>query len=183
MTDQELQGLAAQALNMAKRDIERGDFNFLFAAYLASGDPPMHRAQKIERLIVQTLGEDWLNHGEKKDIGFGILRTTIDLMPPDAVIIGSVINSFTATEKFKQLPPARQKDLINSGHDKHHEAVAAGLLTVCDAVSVVVQTATRVCQYLQIYEGRRRPVGKPEVRFGPQEKFGGRLKMYGEEKP
>ena len=50
MTDPELQGIAAQAHNMAKRDLQLGQFNFLVAAYCAG--ERLHRMRQVEALIV-----------------------------------------------------------------------------------------------------------------------------------
>ncbi len=82
MTDQEMLGLAAQALNMAKRDLEAGNFNFLLAGYFEG--EALHRMKKVEELILKHLGENWLNSGQTKDVGFGVMRTAVDLMPPHA---------------------------------------------------------------------------------------------------
>jgi hypothetical protein len=177
MTDAELQGVAAQVLNMAKRDIERGRFNFLFAAYHVSDTPPLHRMEKIEALVVERLGEDWLNSGEAKDIGFHVLRLAVDMLPPDAVVIATGANSFKATPRLRALPEARQRALLNGGHDKQHQAVAEGLLEVCDAIVAIVQTKERVLQYVQEI-GPHGPTGKPDAQFYPQADFSGRMKMF-----
>ena len=181
MTDAQLQGIGAQACNMCKRDLERDEFNFFLATYECDARQ-LHRMTKIEELIVQQLGENWLNSGRTKDIGFGILRECVDLMPPDAMIIASVTNHFRPTEKFDQLTSEQKQELVHSAHDRHHEAVAQGLLTLCDALTVVVQTPERVCLYTQDFDRHRHPVGKPDTHCIPQEQFGGRMKMFGEDK-
>jgi hypothetical protein len=178
MTDAELQGVAAQALNMAKRDIERGSFHFLLALYHECDTPPLHRMTEIEKLIIERLGEEWLNSGRTKNVGFYVLRLAVDLLPPDAVVIVTIVNSFTPTARFYELPEERRDELLRS-HDRQHQAVAEGLFTVCDALCAIVQTPTRVCQYIQEYDRHRRPTGKPRAAFLPQEDFDGRLKMFG----
>ena len=180
MTDAQLHGIAAQAINMAKRDLERGDFNFLLASY-DEGDHKLFRMTKIEELIIERLGENWLNSGRTKDIGLGLLRVCVDMMPPGAVIFACGTNQFRPTAKFHELPVEEQEKLVNGCHDRHHEAVKKGLLEMHDALTVVAQTPERVCLYHQdIAHGR--PVGKPDLHFVPQEEFGGRLKMFGEDK-
>jgi len=177
LTDHELQGLAAQALNLAKRDMERGQFNFLVASYHRG--EPLHRMNRIEALIIERLGEEWLNAGRTKDIGFRILRMATEILPPDALVIVTAANRFKATDKMLALPEAQQLEILESNHDRHHRAVAEGLLTVCDCLHATAQSATRVCVYFQDYLPGGEFDGPPETRFRAQEDFGGRLKMYG----
>ena len=61
MTDQILEGIAAQAFNMARLELERRKFNFLLASYHESDGKKLYRMSKIEAFIVQQLGEGWLN--------------------------------------------------------------------------------------------------------------------------
>jgi hypothetical protein len=134
----------------------------------------------VEKIISEALGPNWLNSGDTKDIAFQLLRKCVDLAPPDAVALGSVINYFRSTDKFNTLPEAEQQAILNSSHDHHHAAAAKGLLSVCDALNVTVQTPQRVCFYIQPIDEHRRPVGSPRVDFGAQDAFGGRLKMFGD---
>jgi hypothetical protein len=182
LSDEELKGIAAQALNMAKRDAERGGFNFLLAAYNLGDTPPLHRMSQIEALIIKRLGEDWLNHGHTKDFGFKVLRTCIDMLPPDAVAFVTMCNGFSPTEKFHGLDPEEQRKLVDAGHKVHHQMVKDGLLTVCDVLSALAQTPERVCQYVQKLDEHGRLTGQPEVGFSPQENFDGRIKMFGKGK-
>jgi hypothetical protein len=177
MTDAQLQGVGAQALNMAKRDREKGSFNFLLASYHESDTPPLHRMDRIEALIIERLGEDWLNHGSTKDLGFYVLRLAVNTMPPDAVVIVTGCVAFNPTGKFHKLPPAEQATLFNAGHDIHEKAVQDGLLRSCDILLATVQTPERVCLYQQEITQRVGPV----TRFMNQTEFGGRLKMFGVE--
>ena len=182
LTDAELQGIAAQALNMAKLDMERGKLNFLLASYYEGEIPPLHRMDRIEALIIQRLGENWLNSGRTKDIGFKTLRIAVDLLPPDAVVFVTFNNGFSFGAKFHELPPAQQKEvfneLIRAGHDRHHQAVKEGLLDVCDVLLATVQTPERVCIYQQSLDRRGEFSGKPQTRFMRQQDLGGRLKMF-----
>lgn len=179
MTDKQLEGLGAQAANMAKRDMEQreGGFHFLLATY-HDEDKQLHRMTRIEALIVERLGENWLNNGRAKDIGFGVLRIAIDHLPPDAVIFATIVNRFTPTAAFRQLSHEQQTELLDSPHNRHHEAVREGLLEVCDALTATVQTPSRVCFYWQNF-AHGQPVGKPETTFANQDQFDGRLKMFG----
>jgi hypothetical protein len=177
VSDAELLGLAAQAFNMFKRDVERGHYNFLLASYHAGQG--LHRMKMIEAEVVERLGEDWLNAGRTKDIGFRMLRLATKLLPPDAVIFGSVVNNFHPTAKLGELTLKQRSDLLGGGHDRQHEAVKEGYLTVCDALGVVAQTPKRVCLYRQDFDRRLEPVGDLETTFWDQDGFDGRLKMYG----
>ncbi len=165
---------------MAKRDLEQRRFNFLLAVYHESDVPPLHRMTEVEALIIERLGENWLNSGRTKDIGFYLMRLAVALQPPDAVVFASGGNRFKATEKFHALPGAAQHALLNSSHDRQHEAVKEGLLTLNDALSVVVQTPERVCQYVQDISPRGQPLAPPDAVCFPQSDFGGRMKMFGD---
>ena len=174
MTDEFMQGLAIEAFNMAKRDIERGKFSFLLATY--HGEGRLHRMSKIEATIIRVLGEDWLNNGRAKDAGYGVLRDAVRILPPEAVVMASMIKLFTSTEKFQKLPHREQMEILNGGHDRQWQEVAAGNLAVCDALFVIVQTPTRVCIWK-----RSIPDGEPQVDLLDQDDLGGRMKMFGAE--
>jgi hypothetical protein len=176
MTDAQLEGIAAQALNMAKRDMERRSFNFLLAS--CHDGAGLYRMSKVEALIIERLGEDWLNHGETKDAGFRVLRKAVDLMPPEAVVFVTATNAFKPTAKLQALTKAEQTKLLNGGHSRHHQAVKEGLLEIADSLTATVQTPERVCWYVQTVD-HGWLVGKPEVRFASQAEFDGRLKMFG----
>lgn len=173
MTDELMKGLAVQALNMVKHDIEQGRFNFLLAVY--NEGESLHRMKKIETLIIKALGEDWLNNGPAKDAGYGILREAVAMLPPEALVIATPIKSFTPTEQFQKLSATVQKKILGDGHDRQWQAVEAGYLEVCDALMVVIQTSARVCLCQQTPGGRK-------IDFFDQKGFGGRLKMFGAEK-
>jgi len=179
MTDAQLQGIAAQALNLAKRDLERHRFNFLLAAYHECDEKKLYRMSEVEALLIERLGESWLNHGKTKDIGFQLLRLAVDTLPPDAVVFAFACNSFKPTPKLQAMTRAQQVELIKAGHDRHNQAVKEGLMSVCDALTVTVQTPERVCLYRQNMDRHHEPEGKPDTLFFPQAEFGGRLKMYG----
>lgn len=180
MTDAELQGIAAQALNMAKRDIEAGKFNFLLGLYYHEGEVShLHRATKVEATIIQVLGEDWLNDGAAKDAGFGVIRQCVEHMPPEAFVMVTRCNKFTPTEKFCKLPAAKQEALIGAGADRQHRAVKEGLMAISDVLWAIAQTPERVCMYIQKVNGRGEFNGPPEANFMPQENYDGRTKMFG----
>lgn len=178
MTDDELKGIAAQSLNLAKRDLERNQFNFLLAAYHAGDVPPLFRMRKVEALIIEKLGADWLNHGPAKDAGFGVLRLVTGMRPPGAVAFVTACNRFMGTERFQKLSPAEQEKIVRSGHDGHRRAVRDGLLSLVDSLVATVQTAERVCVYSQaVSDGGL--TGAPEVHLFDQSDFDGRMKLYG----
>lgn len=175
--DEELKGMAVQGFNMFKRDVERGHFNFLLASYHVGQG--IHRMSMIEAEIIERLGENWLDSGRTKDIGFRILRLATRLLPPDAVIIATIINRFSATEKIAELSREQQEELLRASHDRHHQAVKDGYLKVCDALMVCAQTPERVCLCHQDIDRRLRPIGASDTKFWDQDGFDGRLKMYG----
>lgn len=181
ISDDLLKGMAAQAFNMAKLDLERERFNFLLAAY-HEGEG-LRRMAKVEALIIEKLGENWLNSGRTKDVGFHLLRIACGLKPPDAFAICTVVNWFKPSAAFFKLPPKKQQALLEAGHDKQHQAVAEGLMIVRDALNAVVQTPERVCIYIQGIRPPAETDGSPKIDFYDQADFGGRIKMFGEEKP
>jgi len=179
MTDAELQGLTLQALNMAKKDIERKQFNFLLAIY-HTGEG-LHRMRRIEAHLSALAGEGWLNNGAAKDRVFGIIRMLVDAKPPNAFIFVTSSNMFLPTAKMRAMPLEEQKKLVDGGHDAHHEAVKQGLYTLTDCLSAVSQSPERVCLYTQPVASDGSFRDQPEVHFIDQDCFGGRLKMFGEE--
>ena len=181
MTDEILKGIAAQAFNMAKLDRERGQFIWLIASYYESDERKLHRMSKLEKLVNGRFGEDWLNHHGKKDAAFGLIRFAVDTLPPDALAIATAINMFAPTDKLEKLPREEQQKLLEGGHNGHLKAVAKGLFTIHDALSVIAQTPERVCLYSQVMGKRGESVGPPEVKAAPQAGFAGRLKMFGKE--
>lgn len=174
MTDAQLQGLAAQGLNLMRRDIERGGFNFLLASYVEGGQ--LHRMKSVEALIIERLGEPWLNCGRTKDLGFGVLAYVASLKPPDAIVICAPINRFVPTPKFEALDADVQERMAREGgNDRHHARVKQGYFRIVDSLMAHAQTAQRICNYVEAV-GAGTP---PEVHFFDQDKFDGRLKMYG----
>lgn len=180
LTDAMLKGLCAQALNMAKRDLEQKQFNFLLATYHSAATPPLYRMTIVEQLIIEKLGENWLNSGWAKDAAFGVFREAVDLMPPEAVIFATAANMFKGTEKLDAIPEAAWEALLNAGHDEHHKAVKSGHMVLVDCIIAVAQTPERVCHYTQEVK-RGRWIGAPNTSFFRQEDFRGRLKMFGKE--
>jgi hypothetical protein len=174
MTDAELKGLAAQALNMGKKDMRQGDFNGLLAVYYSGR---LRRLTSIETLIAERLGADWQNHGKTKDVAFNTLREIVGLMRPDAMIWVAASNMFLPTAKLKAMGRETCEELAKEGHDRHHEAVKEGLFSIQDALVAVVQTSTRVCLYQQPYS-RSGFMGQPQVSLFDQDHFGGRMKLY-----
>ncbi len=184
ISEAELKGLAVQALNMATRDLEQGiSFNFMVAVYDAGMNPPLHRARYVEKLVVDVLGETWMNGDVTKDCGFAVLRTAVTLLPPDAVVIVSGGNGFKVTAKFRsELSPEQQQELFNASHARHHEAVKEGYLSVNDILVASAQTPALAGQWWRGVEGGR-VVGELEGFITSQECLQGRLKMFGELDP
>jgi hypothetical protein len=177
MTDAELQGIALQALNMAKTEFEHtGSFGGLLAIY--HQDKGLHRMTQIEVLIREKFGEDWLNNARKKEAAFHVLRIACSILRPEAVIFATAINAFRPTKKLMQMGSEAIEEILDRGHPGHHKAVQDGLLSIRDAFFASAQTAQRVCLYTQtIQHGRF--TGQPDVHFLDQNQFDGNLKMYG----
>lgn len=180
MTDPQLIGLARQALNMMKTAMERGHRGILLANYYEGEG--VHRMDRVEKILADLLGEDWLDHGGKKDAAFMVLRKATEVFPqkPDAIIIVTASNMFKPTEKMQALPLEKQKKLINQGHDRHHKLAAEGYLKLIDSFTALVQTPERACISTQEVDGQFF-VGQPDTRCLNQAEFGGRLKMFGED--
>lgn len=179
ITDSELQGLALQALNMAKKDHMQGKLCCVIATY-HEGEG-IHRMRIIEDLLVKKLGQDWLNKGNSKDFAFGLLRKAIRHQPCDAFVFACAGNQFNKTEAFSQLDPQEQKPILGDSHDRHHQAVKEGLFSIHDAIQTIAQTANRVCAYIQVMSNNYEFEGPPQVQFFDQYEFQGRMKMFGTE--
>lgn len=177
MTDQELEGIARAALNMAKRDWEAGTFHCVLASYHAGEG--LRRLKRIEDFLAESLGEDWLNSGRAKDGAFSVIRLGLRQMPADAFVVVTGANYFRPTAKLLA-DPALAEEIAAGGADRCHEAVGEGLLTMRDAFTAVAQTRERVCVRTQVIGGGD-SLEPPETHFVPQSEFGGRLKLYGDE--
>lgn len=182
MTDEELKGIAAQCLNLFRKDQREGkNTNALLASiYLEDGIPRLHRMEQIEAKLVEVLGPRWIDSGAAKDVAFGFLRTATDSMPPDGFAIVTAINRFRPTAAFDALSEAEQRKVLNEGHDGHHRAVERGLMELEDGMSALVQTAERGCLYVQTLDQEGELAGRPDVNLFAQAEFDGRLKMYGQ---
>jgi hypothetical protein len=179
VTDPQLEGLAAQCLNLAKRDMDRGRFNFLLATW--HGNEGLHRMRKIEATIVQMLGEDWLNNGAKKDAAMGVIRMAAKLAPPDAIVFVTAANMFRPTAKFHALPIEEQQRRIELGHDEHHRMAREGLYRLIDCLIAMAQTPERVCHRIQPVPERGHMPDAPETHFFDANDFSGRMKFYGDD--
>jgi hypothetical protein len=182
LTDAVLEGIAAQALNMVKRDMEQGEFHFLLGCYHEDPVNPanggFHRMTRCEEMIITMLGANWLDDEERKDAGFDVLRFATKMLPPDAVVIVTACDRFGPGERYNTLTEAQKKVLALGPHDQHHKAVRDGYLAISEAILAVVQTEERVCLCGQdLVNGK--PEGPPHASFVPQKEFSGRLKMYG----
>ena len=179
MTDAELQAIALQSLNLAKRDIEqKGTLSGLLAvSYPGEG---LKRMTGVEEIIVEKLGEDWLSSSAKKNVAFEVLRIAVAHFPhpPDAVVIATAINLFKPTGKLERIGKQALEKLAKQDPDHHHSAVKQGLLTFEDALLAIAQTPRRVCFYQQIYQGWEW-VGQPQVGFCDQDELDGSLKIFG----
>jgi cyclophilin family peptidyl-prolyl cis-trans isomerase len=174
MTDAELQGIAAQAFNMARRQMEQEtNFSGLFAVYHHDGG--LRRWLMVEQLIVQRMGHDWLNKGHAKTLVFTILRLGVVTTNPEAVVFGSVVNEFPPTSKMRKLSLEKQKELIERVNRDPHLIAAQGFAEMRAALMILAQTADRVCMYTK-------PLGIEEpasTKMSDQQDFGGRMKLYG----
>jgi hypothetical protein len=183
MIDSELSGLAMQALNMAKRDLEQGEFNFLLASYFEQEG--LKRMRRLEAAVIARLGGGWLDSGKAKDFGFGLIKLATKVHPPDAIALVTLSNMFRPTPALEKLGRKQALAILNAGHDRHHRAVQEGLLMIEDALTANSQTAERVCLVTQhlmprLAGGRGFDFeGQPKIGFMPQANFEGRTKFYG----
>ena len=181
MTDEELAGIAHQALNMAKTHREqKGSLSIVLGACF---DGRLVRLTDIEEKIEQDFGENWMDDARKKDRIFGTIRRMVDFVKPDGMAFVSTANQFVPTPLlFERYPTHEQiKAELDCGHDRHWEMVNEGLLEVRDVLSVTVQTPERVL--MGSIEVLKAGYGTLESHVGPQAQLGGRFKMYGEETP
>ena len=180
MTDQELLGVARQALNIAKTEYELAGWPAGIVLISWHAGEGVHRMRRIERMLQEKLGERWLSSGPRKAAGFQAIRFAVQLTAPDALAIVTATNMFKPTQKLRAMPPGEQRRLlVASGHDAHRRMAAQGLLTIVDSMTAAAQTAERVCISIQeIDHGEF--AGQPETQFFAQNEFEGRLKMYGE---
>jgi hypothetical protein len=172
LTDAELEGFARQALNASITEWRNTKkFNFYFGQVIPGEG--LVRMGRIESTIIERLGEDWLNHGSTKDIGFGLLRISTVMFQPLALAFVSVCNMFKPTAAFEKLPPKRQQQIAEGGADKCHEAVKRGLLELDEGFSAIVQTPERVYMAHRI-------IGQESItsQCGSQADYGGRTKLY-----
>jgi hypothetical protein len=171
MTDQELEGLARQALNILHTEIRNAGRCSFFLGYHIPG-AGLRRMPKVEALIVARLGEDWLNHGGKKELAFGLLRVCATMARPEAVVLVTPMNHYRATDAFLKLPPDRQK-FYSASANRNREAVARGYMTVDDSLTALAQTPERVC-ISSLITGQEQPL----TNFWRQDEYDGRTKFY-----
>jgi hypothetical protein len=183
ISQDELYGLAMQALNMAKTECAKGEWKGLALFSRHGGEALLHRMRKIEKDLAQRLGEDWLNSGAAKEAAFGIIRLVTALMPPDALIMVTAMNAFAPAEKYFALTEEERKGLHErlqrEGHIADHQAVKEGLLTLHDTLAALAQTPERVCICAQKIE-ENEFAGQPQVTHFAQAEYRGRTKFFGD---
>jgi len=177
MTDQELEGFAAQAFNLARTEWKRkGELNWLLASFHKGRG--LHRMTKVEALVIEMAGEDWMNHPAKKErVGY-VLRVATHLMPPDAIALVSIADRWKPTDAFNTLSEADQKKIMDGPREARADATSLGLLTVDEVMVCWAQTPSRVCSYQRTLDELED--SKPLVQFGPMELFDGNFKLFGE---
>lgn len=182
MTKELLEGLARQALNLARTDREiRGwPTAILLATYYEGEDAQLHRMESVEQRIQQQLGKGWLSNGAAKDAAFGMLRTAMDVFPtpPDAFVMVTQTNMFRPTAKTKALPLKEQKRMTNRGADELHRLSARGFFSIVDSFTSVAQSPELVCICTQEADD----LTHVNTMHMPQEDFGGRVKMFGRDR-
>jgi hypothetical protein len=181
MTDSELQGLAAQALNMAKQEYKAGTFKYLLACYFEKNGVGIERLPRIEALLREKLGEGWMNSEEKKSIGFRNLKLAVQHLQPDAFVIVTETNMFRPTPALAAMSGEERKAVLDGPHERHHQAAREGLLEIVDSLSASAQNSERLCMYIQPVTAQGDFEGPPIVHLLDQKHFSGRLKFYGEE--
>jgi len=180
LTDKQLQAMALQCLNMAKRDIEYKRWRGIVLAVYHEGDQPspLHRMRAVERQIPQLIGDEWLNDSAAKKATFDVIRAVVLHLNPEATVFCTLSNSFKPTSKLLAQGHDEVMKVVSAGHDRHHLAVAEGLMTVEDALASLAQSPQRFCQVLQPIRGKLL-IGPPQIHCFDQQDFSGLLKMYG----
>jgi hypothetical protein len=187
LTDQLLKGLAAQVANMAKTELRyRHELNGILASY-HEGEG-LHRMRKIELMVQGVAGKDWLNHDHAKDMLFAVLRVAnlrhaAGVTMPDALVIATAGDAYLTNDAYAALSDAERaalEDLLDRGetHRRDHPKY----FDTWECLSVVSQSADRVCIYHQKFE-RGLLIGEPKIDFFDQSQFSGRLKLYGVDPP
>ena len=179
MTENELEGLARQALNMAKTELEQKDRLGMLLASYRKGER-LYRMSKIEANLVEKLGQGWLDDWRRKEAGYGWLRIALQIVPPDAIVIVTATDMFRSTEKMAALPDEERKKAIERSNDpkERRKMAAEGLFTITDGLTAVAQAAERVCISTQAIE-HGAFAGQPITHHCLQANFHGRQKMYG----
>lgn len=181
MTEQELKGVAFQALNLARADrTTRGwKTSIVLAIYYKTDKTPLTRMESVEELLLEKLGKGWLSDGRKKDMAFQLLRRAIDKFPktPDAVIIVTPADMYMPTAKMLELSMEEQKRLADLGASARPRLVREGLYDVIDSYTALAQTPELVMTVNQAADDETAPV----TRCGPLNSLTGRLKMFGGE--
>lgn len=174
--DKILEGMTAQAFNMARKDMEQGGgFSFLLAFHLGE----LRRMPELEGLIAHTFGVDWLNNPRAKDRAFEGLAKLVTVAQPPAVVTACIVNQFNPTDKLLALEYAEQRRMLNAGHDRHHEMVREGWLRCADALWAMAQSRERICHKMQeIHPRTFQFIGKAEGGFSDAKDFDGRMKLY-----
>lgn len=183
MTDQELHGIARQALNMARTERElTGKMGMVLAWYRSSQDPPLYRMRLIEGMLAAKLGRAWLDSEGRKDKGFYMLRLATEVMQPEAVAISTATNMYRSTKKGTALflRDGRKLDPRSNTPEGRRAMVEEGLLELIDSYTATVQTPQRVCMVCQPVD-RGVFTGEAQTQFFDQDEFDGRGKMYGGE--
>lgn len=175
MTQPELEGIARQALNMARtaRDQKRWETSIVLATY-HQGEG-LHRMEKVEQILREKLGPGWLDSGSRKDAGFGVIRTAVDMMPPDAIVIVAPANMYRPTAKTLAFSAEEQERLYERSREDRRQMVEEGLLECIDSFAAVAQTPELVCVCNQAADGET----APESHCFAQDEFDGRWKMFG----
>jgi hypothetical protein len=181
MTDEELKGIAAQSLNLAIKEIEETNrLGGIFASYFRGEG--LRRMRKIEALLVELLGPEWLDDRAKKYAAFNVMREATILIPPDAMVFVSAVNAYQATDKMIALGEKEARRLTAEWPENRDQLLRDGLMSYHDCIMSLVQTRERFCTYTQEYDEDKNPLGAPKVFFGDQKEFDGNLKLYGERK-
>jgi hypothetical protein len=158
MTDDLLKGLAAQAANMGKADIQhRGELHGVLAVYYEGQG--LHRMRKVEALLIEKCGKGWLNDEGAKHAIFGILCFGANVIPPDAIVVAFAANLYVSNKAGDKGPKVPGDRLIS-----------------------IAQTKDRVCLRDQELRGGSL-IGEPKIVFVDQIDWKGRLKLFGEPPP
>jgi hypothetical protein len=175
VTDERLTFYAKQSLAIAKTELRvRKQLGGVLVAYRANFG--LHRLTKVEGLFRELAGEAWLNDGGMKQAICETIRALNRVVPVEAMGMVTAVNMYVETDGYRALP-VEERERVKDADWKNPR-----YFTASEALVANLQTAERVCLYIQPFRGGLL-VGDPNVKVESQEDFAGRMRFYGDAPP